>query len=175
MLLSIKNQYLKIPKTVRLFLTRALLFFLAWKLLYHLMLQPGRVLDAWLTNITAKATAWAWSLFQPDSRVLTGDPMDFVVVNGTKIVGIADGCNALELYILHIGFIICFPDKSLKRRLFFAVAGIAGIVVLNILRCAAIGWLTINNPSLVDFAHHYAFTLIVYAFVFFTWTKCVRF
>jgi exosortase/archaeosortase family protein len=54
------------------------------------------------------------------------------------------------------------------------VAGVAGIAVLNIARCTAIGWLNLYHPQWVDFAHHYAFTLIVYAFVFLLWRVYVR-
>jgi exosortase/archaeosortase family protein len=173
-LANFKQEYKKTPKAVRRFIKGALLLFVAWQLLYHFLLEPYRIPDGWLTGVTARATAWVWSFFEPGMWVLTGNPMDYVVMRNTRIVGIADGCNALEIYILYVAFLICYPVSSWKKVLLMGVGGVAGIAVLNVARCTAIGWLNLYHPQWVDFAHHYAFTLIVYAFVFLLWRIYVR-
>ena len=90
------------------------------------------------------------------------------MINGRKVVGIADPCNALELYILFIGFLICVPTTT-KRFILFSLGGIAVIFVLNILRCAGMIWVNIHRNEVFDFAHHYLFKLIVYAAIFGGW------
>lgn len=81
---------------------------------------------------------------------------------------VADGCNALDLFVLYTGFLWCVPAGA-KRMLLFAVAGIAGIFSLNMVRLYILTILAINHSPLLHFAHHYAFTLVVYSCIFGGW------
>ena len=102
--------------------------------------------------------------------------MDFLNKDGRKIVGIADACNALELYILYIGFLFAFPieRKKTKRIIFFLISGVLIIYIANIIRLAALASMNMHRISAVDMAHHYVFKMIVYALIFGLWILFTR-
>lgn len=168
MLLQLKENYKKIPVSVRLFAKRALLLITGWVLLYHLVLQPQRVPDRWLTNVTAGATAQVLSVLYSPATYTEGIRNAVIFMNDKKVLLIGDNCNAFQLYILYIGFLLCIPTSA-KRTVLFILGGIAGIFILNVLRCYALTWLNLNNPGWVNFAHKYAFTFIVYLCIFYGW------
>ena len=81
---------------------------------------------------------------------------------------VADPCNALELYVLYLGFLFSFP-ASLKRVLLFSIVGIVVIYSANIIRLAALASMNIHRIKAIDMAHHYVFKLIVYGLIFGLW------
>ena len=183
---EIKTTWQSIPPDLKSFLKRALLIFIMWKLVYHLFLFNGRVIDKPLTDFSAKSTVWVMQLFYPGSQFnikekAGKDPelmndlvyFDCLYKDGRTIVGIADACNALELYILYMGFLIAFPG-SLKRRLLFSMIGLTAIYICNILRLAALSVMNMQRISAMDMAHHYFFKLIVYAIIFGLWMAFAR-
>lgn len=170
---AIKSYYDKVPRLIRTFLLRALGIFVAWQLLYNLVLLPLRQPDTILTNATAYATELLLKIFYSDVSTIylqkITDRAATVLINKHKIIAIADPCNALDIYVLYISFLFCFPGGTWQRRLKFIVAGIAYIFLLNTLRCGAIVWLNINYRGWVEISHHYIFTTILYLLVFHVW------
>ncbi len=162
-------RFKSIPPPVRLFLIRALIFFIIWQTIYQFGLKPNRYLDHHVTRITAIATAYIITKTYKSTSVVSEPPKDIISVNGVKIIGIADGCNGLELFVLYLAFLTCMPS-TIARKFIFATFGILAIFGLNVLRCCSIAWLNINHPKYVDFAHHYAFTAIIYGFIFYMLT-----
>ena len=112
-------------------------------------------------------------IYEPATAIVQ-DLYAIVVMNNKQLIRIADGCNGLDLFVLNIGFLVCFPGQRLRKILLFAFAGMAGIFVLNVLRCVALTWLHIHQPQWTDIAHHYIFTAIVYGAIFWSWTLYVR-
>lgn len=162
-----------LPPRIRSFLIRAFLCFLVWQVAYQAFLKPERHLDRHVTDLTAYSTASVLTRFYGPTTILQDPPRAVVVVNGARTIGIADGCNALELFILYLAFLICMPASNM-RRLVFAFIGVPSIFLLNILRCCGIAWLHMHHPQMVDFAHHYVFAVIVYAFIFYMLTLFSR-
>ena len=184
-MMVLKRYYHKldqIPYAVRTFLLKGLLLFVAWKLIYLLFLLPSRVLDRPLTRFTAISAAKTLNYFSHSSGYTTQDEIDEYDADGyhetqyvtsifyenEKSLSVADVCNALELLILYLGFIICFP-AGLKRKVSFGILGILLICLVNILRCAGLAWIFIYYPDYGDFSHHYVFTFIVYVCIFLLW------
>lgn len=180
-LTEIKTNWQSIPKEVKRFLKRALLIFIIWKLIYHLFLFNGRIIDKPLTDWSVKGTQKIMQIFYPTSNLMikeevTKPPelngelayMDFLFLNNKKIVGVADGCNALELYVLYVGFLLSFPS-SIKRIFFFSITGIIAIYFANIIRLAALSSMNMHSVSAANMAHHYIFKMIVYALIFGLW------
>lgn len=174
---SLYKQWLGIPLTLRRFCIKALVLILCWKLAYHLYLKPHRTIDAPLTNITAVTTASFLQVFYSNQEIssqqsYTVNSKDHIpatiLLNGQKKLGIADACNALELFVLYVGFIVCFPTTS-SRMCYFILGGIVGIFILNILRCSGMFWFNLYKSQWFDFAHHYAFKIIVYTSIFGAW------
>lgn len=177
----IKSQALpflnQIPKDIRLFLTKALILFIAWKLLYHLLLFPTRIPDKHLTRITAEGSVFLYhnimgiKLAQVRDMVSAeGNPFVGVYNSNQKLVAIADSCNGLELIVLYVGFLCCFPIK-IKRLMAYVIIGTISIVILNMFRCYGLTWMYLNDYYLADFFHKYIFKMAIYGLIFLTWVK----
>lgn len=173
MIRNIKEQYSKIPVSLRLFVLKAVVFFVSWQLLYHFLLQPYRVPDSFLTDITGIATEKLYALFYNNVGFHSDGYKVLILINGQKVVGIADPCNAFEIYILYIAFLVCYP-ANVKRRLRYILVGLPILFMFNIVRAAAITWLNIYKKGWVDFSHHYLFTSIMYFIVFLLWLRFTK-
>jgi len=156
------------PPAIRTFLIKGLVFFIAWELLYSFVLAPARIPDRVLTNITGIVTADIVSLFYHHVDTILNLKKVILLIDGAKIIGIADPCNALEIFVLYIAFLFCYP-ASYKLRLTFTAIGIPVIFVANIVRCCLLVWLNISHKGWVDISHHYIFTTVVYLMVFYLW------
>jgi len=166
---NLKERYNKIPVGVRHFLLKALLLLVLWKALYYFVLFPTHIPDRWITDITTIAVAKLLHLFSGQViTILWSGTRDNIYINNNFLVGIAYDCNGLEEFELYIAILICLPTKW-KRTLLYYVMGILGIYVLNVLRCAGLGWMKYIDNPLMDVAHHYAFKLVIYSFIFILW------
>jgi exosortase/archaeosortase family protein len=174
-------RFSRIPKPVKEFLLKAAILFVAWKAVYLLFLLPGRVLDKPLTYLIGKGTANTLILFNPsgDYNAISTmhpkglgneglEPVMAIRSGQTGLLDIADVCNGLELLVLYTGLILCLPATR-KRKLTFIICGIIGIEFLNVLRCAGLVLVYLHKPEWLDFSHHYLFTFVVYAFIFWLW------
>ncbi len=178
LLISLLETVKEIPSGVKLFAKRAMVLFCTWLLIYYPILQPMRLPDKWLTAITANATtvllnnvlSGGFKVRGNSASVFSGKNKGSAEIqkNNSTVISIADSCNALKLYVIYIGFIVCMPF-GFKRMTAFALGGVLAIYLLNISRCFALAWLWLNQPGWVDFAHHYVFTLLVYSCIFALW------
>lgn len=167
-----------LPTAVKKFLLKSLIIFIVWKLLYHVVLFPVRIPDKQLTNITTYLTQQLLYINYPKATITTESkdvplPRNIIYLNNKKVVGIADGCNGLELYILYIGFLIAFGG-SLKKVIQYALIGIAIIFILNTFRSYAITLMNINGSALTEVAHHYIFKLLIYGIMFLLWMRFTK-
>lgn len=167
MLPQIKESYYQIPQPVKQFGKRALIIIVCWLTIYHVLLQPYNLADPWLTKITTKAASSLLSLVYPASFSIENNTC-FITMNAKKILYIADGCNALELFVLYVGFLLCIPTTA-KRFIIFSLAGVISIFILNVLRISILSIMAFKSSAYVEFAHHYVFTLIVYSCIFYGW------
>ena len=179
---SIKTAFGQIPYTLKIFLARVVLLFIAWKLLYLLVLFPSRTPDAQLTRFTTNVTATVYAWFYPDATltikdkvdVSNGLPMQQIWKNNEGVITVADGCNGLEVAVLYLGFLVCIPGVKAKRIMAFALLGLAVIFVLNIARVVGLGFVHLYNRQFFDIAHHYIFKIIIYGVIFYLWMLFVR-
>jgi exosortase/archaeosortase family protein len=167
----------QVPAQVRSFLVKALVLFVAWKLVYHLVLFPIRFPDRPLTLATAKSAAFLYTHLMGETMILTderisneGIPYIAVHTAGHKLVAIADSCNGLELIVLFVGFLCCFPP-NIKRQLPYIIAGTIAIVIANAFRCYGLTWMYMNNYYLADFFHKYLFKMAIYGMIFTIWVR----
>lgn len=171
--IAIHSNLEKIPPAVKQFAKRGLFLFAGWIILYHVCLKPFRIPDHWLSNTTGIATAKLLTSWYAPATFIEKDSFACVFIDGRSVIRIGDPCNALDLMVLYAAFIICLPTTK-KRMISFIISGIVAIFVLNILRCNALVWLAINRNELVDFAHKYAFSAIVYCAIFYGWILYTR-
>lgn len=172
---TLKND---IPLPIRLFLGKALLLFILWKIIYGVFLYNSKLLDYPLTTHVAEAS----TVFLNNSmllsgfttqRVYTGDEKSIIEAseiyhNNELVLYIADPCNGLELMALYIGFIVCMPSKFL-RKVKYIILGILLIDIINILRCSGLIYLREYFHAYFDFAHKYLFKMVVYGATFIMW------
>src|SRR5580658_9294191 len=171
----------QIPGPVKSFLVKAIVLFVGWKVVYLVFLAPGRVLDKQLTSAVGKGTAATLGFLYPadDYNAVSGihpivpggedmEPVMMVRSGDTVLLNIADACNGLEVLALYAGLILCLP-ASPKRKLAYILGGMAGIEVLNVIRCTGLVLVYLHEPEYLNFSHHYLFTLVVYAFIFWLW------
>ncbi|MBC7554890.1 MAG: archaeosortase/exosortase family protein [Taibaiella sp.] len=157
---------------IKFFILRAFAIFITWQVLYNFILLPARIPDRFLTNITAFSTSKLLSVFYYNVEhvyALTNSTrLALIKINGAKIIGVADPCNALDIYVLYVSFLFCFPGNW-KRRLLFIALGVPYIFALNTVRCVMIAWLNMNYRGWVEISHHYIFTTALYLLVFHVW------
>ena len=176
---SLKND---IPLPIRLFLGKALLFFIVWKLVYGLFLSDSRILDRPLTTHVGEASVLVLnnlgdmsgftskkeiSTYIEEDELVKGEASQ-IYHNNRLVLYIADVCNGLELMILYIGFIICMPSKFWRKALYIII-GIILIDIINIFRCTGLIYLREYFHQYFDFAHHYLFKATVYTATFLMW------
>ena len=176
----IKKTVLQIPVEIRQFFKRAILIFIAWNLLYNLVLFPSRIPDRQLTNITARITAFLYHTFVDNKTQVSfketineGQVFTTVYLDHIPAVSIADPCNALGLYVLYISILFCF-SAPLKRKIIYSAVGCAIIFIANGLRCFGLTWMYIRKVPWFSFAHHYLFLVFIYAVIFFMWVSFIK-
>lgn len=181
---SLKND---IPLPIRLFLGKALLFFIIWKLVYGLFLSDSRLLDEPLTEHVGNASVYVlnglgdMSGFISKSEISTYIEGEGLVTQKASqifhhdklVLYIADICNGLELMILYIGFIVCMPSRF-WRKVLYIVIGVVLIDIINIFRCTGLIYLREYYHAYFDFAHHYLFKATVYTATFLMWMVYAR-
>jgi exosortase/archaeosortase family protein len=173
----------RIPKPVSQFLLKAAILFVAWKAVYLLFLLPGRILDKPLTYVIGKGAAAALRLLNPSGDANYNaiptmnpeghEPVMAIRSDQTVLLKIADVCNGLELLVLYAGLILCLPATP-SRKIAYITGGILGIEILNVIRCTGLVLIYLHKPQWLDFSHHYLFTFVVYAFIFWLWYQFFR-
>lgn len=180
--MTIREYWKQVPTPVRSFLLKAVLLFVVWKVLYLLVLQPGRVLDKPLSYMVSVGTArtlnvmtgsrdfWTAPGVNPkkDGNAVISEPVMQIFLRDERTLSIGDVCNGLEVMVLYAGLILCLPG-SIRRKTIYILSGIVCIQVLNVLRCAGLIEIYLHHPEYLDFAHHYLFTFVVYACIFWLW------
>ena len=93
-----------------------------------------------------------------------------------NIIYFFEGCNGLNVMVVYLSFIAAFrgPTKLFIR---FAILGVLGIHLLNLLRVSFLYGIATHFPSQLYFFHKYLFTGILYVIVFvfwYYWVKAVK-
>lgn len=181
---SLKNE---IPLPIRLFLGKALLFFIAWQIIYGFSLFNSKEVDDFLTTHVGISSVYVLNNFtgmsgfsakkEIYSEVLGGETTPYLSTaiyhNNYKVLDIAKACNGLELMVLFIGFIVCMPSKF-WRKVKYIILGLILLDAVNILRCVGLIYLREYFHTYFQFAHHYLFKMIVYTVTFLIWVYFSR-
>lgn len=175
----LKDSFSKLPKPLITFIIRGLLFFIVWKLAYLFFLKPNHAVDGWLTYSLGASVNWVSNILSPQLQssiqLVNNDILFSTLRNGTRstVLLIADACNALELMILYLGFILA-STLPFRKQIQYLYSGIILIFIINVLRCLLLIYVAIFWPTAFIFAHHYLFTSIVYLLIFLMWRKYIK-
>lgn len=186
-MIKFKSLFSDIPIQIRLFLGKALLFFIVWKSIYVIFLYDSKVLDFPLTEHIANSSVMVLNEFTSMSGFTAEREIKRVIDNGNLIIrgyshiyhnneivlNVADECNGLEFLVLYIGFIVCMPSKFWRKLKYIAI-GVIVLDGLNILRSSGLIYLREYFHAYFDFAHHYLFKVTVYSAAFIMWMVFTR-
>ncbi|WP_248722999.1 archaeosortase/exosortase family protein [Seonamhaeicola sp. ML3] len=187
MINNLKSVIAKVPKNIKLFLGKAFILFIAWKLIYSLFLYNSKYLDHPLTTHVGEASVFLINQLGDLEGYTTKRVTDVYNINGNvvneessaiyhndrMVLHIANACNGLELMVLYIGFIICMPSSFL-RKLLYIVVGILILDMINILRCTGLIYLREYYHVYFQFAHRYLFNAVTYTATFILWVVFSR-
>jgi exosortase family protein XrtF len=164
----IKNNMLTGTRQIVQFILLAFLIYIAWYILYDFFIEPDGRINTWLNLLLAESGSFILRIIGFDSNVVIEAERILIRIKSVNLLGVGDSCNGLELFILFTGFIICFPGSG-KNKLWFIPTGIFAIHIVNSIRAALLGLNQYYHPQSLNFNHHYTFTMIVYAFIFYLW------
>lgn len=124
----------------------------------------------YFTHLVAKQTDAILLGFGYDSQMLKhpDEPSMKVIINGTYVARIIEGCNAISVIILFVSFIVAFAGK-LKTTLIYALLGSVLIYVVNLFRVAILSVGLYRYPWRTDEMHSVVFPLVIYGMVFLLW------
>ena len=176
---SLKNS---IPLPIRLFLGKALLFFIVWEIIYGVFLYDSQLIDRLLTTHVGESsvivlnnlTSMDGFIAKPENWNSTyageiiENQVSAIYHNNKKVLYIANACNGLSLMILYLGFIVCMPSKF-WRKFLYIILGVIALDCINILRCVGLIYLREYLQAYFQFAHHYLFKVTVYTATFLIW------
>ena len=181
LLTRLKAAQNKIPKQIRLFLGKAFLLFVVWKIIYNVFLYDAKYLDRALTahvgnaSVTLINSLGAMNGFvskremtDNDNLGILKDEVSVIYHNDKVVLNIANVCNGLELMVLYIGFIICMPS-TFFRKFLYIILGLIVLDAINIIRCVGLIYLREYYAIYFQFAHHYLFNAMVYTGTFIMW------
>jgi exosortase family protein XrtF len=94
-------------------------------------------------------------------------------VDGSYVARIVEGCNAVSVMILFVAFVFAFW-QGLKPTLFYALAGVVLIYVVNTIRVALFVISLKQYPQYRDFLHDIAFPGVIYGMVFLLWLYWIK-
>ena len=151
-------------KLLRNFGIKAVVLFVVWMILYYGFIIPDGRLNSYLTNSVIKGTTTGLGLL----GYATHKEDNLVYINSEPVVLVADACNGLELFVLYIGFLLCFPGRWLYKIIFIP-SGVFMIFIINVIREIVLSLNYKYFQQTFDFNHKYTYVFIVYLFVFGLW------
>jgi exosortase/archaeosortase family protein len=186
-MIQLKSIFSDIPKQIRFFLGKALLFFIIWKVIYGLFLYDSKVLDFPLTEHVANSSVMVLNEFttmsgftaerEVGSLIYDADLIPYgyshIYHNQKLVLNVADACNGLEFLVLYLGFIVCMPSNFWRKVKYISI-GILVLDGINILRASGLIYLREYFHAYFDFAHHYLFKVTVYSAAFIMWMVFTR-
>lgn len=150
-------------RTLTVFLLKMVGAYAVWFVVYDLWLLPDGRLDAGLSEAVA---AWTAGLLRLG--------FDGVAAQGREVwlgesgIVIEDGCNGLSALSLFVGFVLAYPGRWARRALFIP-AGLALIVLTNVLRCASLLAVSAWWPEAFDSVHGFHALFVFYVVIFALW------
>lgn len=151
-------------KLVKVFLIKAAIIFVVWQVFYSLLISPNGTIDNALTGLVVSSSVFCLNLIGFD----TYSKENVLFIDGVQSVLVANGCNGLELIVLFVGFLVCFPGK-IFQKVMYSILGSIVLIFINIMREVLLALNYNYFESTFDLNHKYTYTLIVYGCVFFIW------
>lgn len=128
-----------------------------------------------VTKVVTQQVAYVLSFFHEEISVMPDDTSRFIpiLLSGTVIVNVFEGCNGINVMIVYLSFLIAFRG-TWKNTLYVGFGGIVIIYIMNLLRVGLLFEVALNFPNQLYFFHKFLFTGFIYAVVFVIWYYWIR-
>ncbi|MBP0903126.1 exosortase family protein XrtF [Mariniflexile gromovii] len=172
-----KSLLLKYKLVVKFILT-FLLVYIALSVAYKFYLQfsdGSKYYPDYMTHLVAiQSEALLNSLgYHVQMMPHPDEPSMKIIINGTYLARIIEGCNSISVIILFISFIIAFAS-NLKTTFFYILSGSVLIYVVNLVRIVLLSLLLYHYPKHQAILHSVVFPGIIYGLVFLLWVFWVN-
>ena len=152
------------------FLVIGTALYLLWLFVYYFLIKQYTDWDTSLNYLIVFNAQDLLSLLNIEAFVEYESDQVLIVLNNTlfKGVRVGDECNGFKLFSIFSIFILAFPGNW-KNKLWFIPMGIVIVHIANVIRVAALLYISNYYPTYMDFNHLYTFTVFVYAIIFVLW------
>ncbi len=177
--------YYKENNTIILFVLRVAIIYFAWKILSFVLGEEKIPIDErmwpWLSQhwenfndfvriILLNSTKYYFDIVGIYSEIIDKYRL---WVHGYAVLGIGNYCLGIQLWIFFAALIFSYQGK-IVNKIWFSVAGIIIINLLNIFRLIAVVYAAHFYPKYIQFNHDYVFNVIIYIFTFLMWTIWIK-
>lgn len=154
---------------------KIVLVYLAWKLFHHFTLIPGTTLNHFwgdfvyrLGSFYALATSLVLSFF---GMKASAAGININLLTSNKQIWVQEHCLAIPAMVVFCGGVIFFRG-SFRPKASFLVSGLAGIILINILRLVflSLAWVYLK-PYFFKINHSLIYVLAMYGFIFYMLVK----
>jgi len=142
---------------------------IVWFVVYQYYIRPHTILDITVVKATLVLSKKMLTLLGHKAFIEDRN----LRIAGTSGLWVGDNCNAISLFALFSGFILCFPG-NIKSKLWFIPTGIVLIFLLNCIRMVVLAITDVYSRKWTEFNHSYTFNIIIYGFIFFLWMYWVN-
>lgn len=161
-------------KPALLFLARFLGVYILGNVLYGIWIVSYDVADPFTVMVTNHSAALLRGLGY-DATTMPAFDQAYVglQMNRTTVVNVFEGCNAMNVSILFLSFLVAYKGNW-QRMIIFGIAGLLLIYGFNILRVSGLYLIAWYRPEDLYLMHKFVFTGVLYAFVFVLWFVWVK-
>lgn len=159
---------------------RAAIVLLLGLLLNVFLFKPGNKLDEQLTDFTGYMSYRTAKVMRLDVEI-DENVSGLSNIGGCKVfcgtsswVYIGDDCNARNLFLLYVGFLISVPVVTFSRRLKFLLGGLLLIFFANVLRIVLLLEFAAEIPQILNLMHKYVFQILMYVLLFVLWNAFLK-
>lgn len=167
---------LKDFKPVLLILLRFIIIYMVLLFAYQFYLNSGKGegLDLFSRMIAGQVSSIQNALDYPTRLYddIKNEQVWFYVKKdyATRMV---EGCNAVSVMILFAAFVFAFYKGA--KTFVFALAGLALLYVMNLIRIAALNIVMTDHPEYGKMFHDFVFPAIIYGTVVLLWLIWIKF
>ncbi|WP_142785323.1 exosortase family protein XrtF [Changchengzhania lutea] len=167
-----KTLLLKYKSVIKFILT-FLLVYMVLTILYNLYLDAsdGSIYyPDYFTHLVAIQTESLLNSFGYHAVLIPhpDEPSMKLILNGTYLARIIEGCNGVSIIILFLSFIVAFSG-AFKTTLFYILSGSVLIYAVNLLRIVILTIGLYHYPEHANLLHNVIFPGIIYGMVFLLW------
>ncbi len=129
----------------------------------------------YLTHLVAEQTNALLNGLGYESNIMPhpNEPSVKIIINGTYVARVIEGCNAVSIIILFLSFILAFASKF-KTTLIYCFAGSIIIYAFNLIRIVILSIGLYHYPWRREILHTVIFPMLIYGTVFLLWMVWVN-